>query len=80
MIYRNIKQNLDYKVISTKSLDRLIVKHITPEKASYSAPEESSYKAPEKPTFIDLVATYEEPESSYNEPEIAINERAKLLQ
>merc|ERR1711892_1102606 len=51
-----------------------------PEEASYSAPEESSYEAPEKPTFIDLVATYEEPESSYNEPEITINERANLLQ
>merc|ERR1711874_221175 len=32
-----------------------------PEESSYNVPEESNYSAPEKPTFIDLISTYEEP-------------------
>merc|ERR1712117_764078 len=51
-----------------------------PEESGYDAPEESGYPAPEKPTFIDLVTTYEEPESPNTEVSIAVNERSQPVQ
>merc|ERR1712027_237915 len=51
-----------------------------PEESGYNAPEESGYSAPEKPTFIDLVTTYEEPESPNTEVSIAVNERSQPVQ
>merc|ERR1719225_2524907 len=46
-----------------------------PEESGYNAPEESGYSAPENPTFIDLVSTYQEPETPSTEVNIAVNER-----
>merc|ERR1712117_302456 len=51
-----------------------------PKESGYDAPEESGYSAPEKPTFIDLVTTYEEPESPNTEVSIAVNERSQPVQ
>merc|ERR1711881_813864 len=51
-----------------------------PEESGYDASEESGYSAPEKPTFIDLVTTYEEPESPNTEVSIAVNERSQPVQ
>merc|ERR1711881_592499 len=51
-----------------------------PEESGYDAPEESGYSAPEKPTFIDLVTAYEEPESPNTEVSIAVNERSQPVQ
>merc|ERR1711970_203741 len=51
-----------------------------PEESGYNAPEESGYSAPENPTFIDLVSTYQEPETPSTEVNIAVNERLNPVQ